>query len=239
MTEQLRRGKELNKSMSDRNLGEAAIGLVSRALPSNFVVADALYPIAPPAPEDEGRCLSRYFLDVTQDSPLEDIHSSSQWKERLEDPIFQGFNGDDRVVSLPICVARIKERQMPSVEEAQLQKSRSQSQSLAPRSAQASEMAQSLETLERALADAKAKQAEMIANKVKGKSISNKANKCSPHNDNLKHRQPPPQYNICEQQSKRDDIIDKAAANPIRTPSQDSISGPGSDHGVHKFSEDR
>lgn len=230
----------MNKSISDRTLGEAAIGLVSRALPSNFVVADALYPIAPPAPEDEGRCLSRYFLDITQDSPLEDIHTSSQWKERLEDPILQGFTGDDRVVSLQICLARIKERQMPSIEEAQLQKSRSQSQSLAPRSAQATEMAQSLETLERALADAKAKQAEMIANKLKGKSISNKANKqYSPHNDNCNDRQPPPHDDIYEQQSKKDNILDKAEAKPIRTPSQESTPGPGSDRGVHKPSEDR
>ena len=138
-------------------------------MPANFIVADAVWPIQPPLPEDEGRCQSKYVHDADAEASLESIRDSPYWKDHEEDTIFLEILDSGNSVSIDDCRSKIQERQKQPLDSEMQATSRSQSRSVAPRSAEAAEMAESLETLERALAEAKAKQAEMIRNRKKPK----------------------------------------------------------------------
>lgn len=137
--------------------------LISMPLPSNFVVADALVPMAPPAPADEGRCQSKYLRLASNESLAKNIMDTIHWKDHKEDTIFLPIPNDGNVVSVDDCRSKVKERQKNRDVEVQ-PKSRSESRSVAPRP-DVAEMSASLETLERALQEAKAKQAELMRNR--------------------------------------------------------------------------
>ena len=147
----------------------------------------------------------------------------------------QGFDDDHRVLSLQSCIIRIKERQVPSIEEMKSQKPRGSSQSLAPRSAQATEMAESLEKVERALADAKAKQAELVANKTKAKSVSIP----KPNDKANAEQRLNPQWDLSEQASSEKELSLKTRAPSLRAVSHETTSCPPTDRVVHQSPKDR
>ena len=149
--------------------GECVLNRVSRPLPANFIVADAIFPIPPPAPEAGGKCLSKYLDNLSEDEVVQHIEFSHYWNDHKDDTMFQHIVDDGNSIPIEVCLANVKERQKPQIGEETRRNSRSESRSVAPRSAEAAEMAESLETLERALAEAKAKQAEMIRNRRKAK----------------------------------------------------------------------
>lgn len=142
--------------------GSVLISSIGMPIPSNFVVADALFPMMPPSASDGGLCRSKYSRDLKKDGLSFNIVDSKYWKEHEDDTIFMDLLATDEVVTLEECRARIWERRRPP--ESQRRKSRSESESVLPAKRDVTECAESLAQLERALADAKAKQAEMIAN---------------------------------------------------------------------------
>ena len=133
-------------------------------------MADAIFPIPPPAPEAGGKCLSKYFDSSSPNAILQSIKNSPYWKDHQDDTIFKQIEDAGKTVSIEICVAKVRERQKGQTDEEVRRNSRSQSRGVVPRSAEAAEMAETLESLERALAEAKAKQAEMIRNRKRVKS---------------------------------------------------------------------
>ena len=155
--------------------GDCAAKLVSQVLPSNFIVADALYPLAIPPPEAEGKCQSRFFHNKSEKDSLQDFRASPLWRDRQEDTIFCLVEDDDCTIKLEECLIRVKERRRPRPEES-LRQTRQQSQSIPVRSAEAIEMADALAKVEKALADAKAKEAEMLANRRKAKAHQVRSN---------------------------------------------------------------
>ncbi len=125
-------------------------------LPANFVVADTLYPIAPPAPEMEGRCQSKYFRDNNLILLKENIRESKYWKDHKDDPIFSGYSKNDSVVSLDELFSKIKERHVNGdLSEDPMRSSRSLSRSVSVRQ-NSGDFRGDLETLERDLAKLRA-----------------------------------------------------------------------------------
>lgn len=100
---------------------------------------------------------------------MQEISVSPYWKDVQDDTIFRPIVDEGKTKSVEECLEKVQQRLKPQSEEEVLHKSRSESRSVAPRSAEAIGMAESLETLERALAEAKAKQAEMIRNRKRMK----------------------------------------------------------------------
>ena len=132
------------------------VNLLCMPLPANFVVADTLYPIAPPAPEMEGRCQSKYFRDNNLVLLKENIRESKYWKDHKDDPIFSDCSTKDIVVSLDELSSRIKERHVNGdLSEELVRKSRSLSRSVSVRH-NSGDFRGDLETLERDLAKLKA-----------------------------------------------------------------------------------
>ena len=132
------------------------VNLLCMPLPANFVVADTLYPIAPPAPEMEGRCQSKYFRDNNLGLLEENIRESKYWKDHKDDPIFSDSSTKDSVVSLDELISRIKERHVNGdLSEDPVRKSRSLSRSVSVRQ-NSGDFRGDLETLERNLAKLKA-----------------------------------------------------------------------------------
>ncbi|MDI1486425.1 MAG: hypothetical protein OHK93_005653 [Ramalina farinacea] len=115
----------------------------------------------------DGRCQSKYYENVGKILEMQEIRVSPYWKDVQDDTIFRPIVDEGKTRSVEECLEKVQQRLRPQSEEELLHKSRSESRSLAPRSAEAIGMAESLETLERALAEAKAKQAEMIRNRKK------------------------------------------------------------------------
>ena len=78
--------------------GRALIRLVGRPLPSNFVVADAISPLEPPRPDDEGHCRSKYWGDGGTDPFFCDIEDLSDWPALSTDPIFWKIPDDGHII---------------------------------------------------------------------------------------------------------------------------------------------
>ena len=74
--------------------------LVGRPLPTNFVVADALAPFAPPALGDKGLCKSKYMERAETDTELQNVKETSEWNSHKKDPIFASLSDDGRLVPL-------------------------------------------------------------------------------------------------------------------------------------------
>ena len=140
---------------------ERAVTLICMPLPSNFIVADALFPMDPPAPDTEGRCYSKYLRNVRDDVLFQSIRQSVYWNNQGEDPIFRDIEVDTEVVAIDDCQSKVAERRKP--QEQLLREGRSESRSAAPLKKDSVEAAASLEQLEKALAQAKAD----IANREK------------------------------------------------------------------------
>ena len=146
---------------STAQYGGAVVPLVGMPIPANFVVADALFPMDPPVPEDEGRCQSKYALTFRADALSQNIKESTYWKDHKDDVIFFSISADGELISLDECRSKMKERQKP--EDEILRESRSESRSAAPPRKEATEAAKSLEQLQKALEQARAD----IANREK------------------------------------------------------------------------
>ena len=82
--------------------------LVGQPLPTNFIVADALAPFAPPALEDGGRCKSKYLSRITLEALLQNINTSTDWEKYKLDPIFASIANDGAVVMLEDLIAFIR-----------------------------------------------------------------------------------------------------------------------------------
>jgi len=128
--------------------------LISMPLPANFVVADALYPIPPPGPGDDGRCQSKYLRDVTSESLCENIKSSKYWRDHKDDTVFLVRPDDETVRPLDEICAQIKQRHAHG--EADGRETRSQSRSASVRKDSVDVLTQ-VEKLEREIAEMKAK----------------------------------------------------------------------------------
>ena len=140
------------------------INLIGMPLPANFVVADTLYPIAPPAPEKNGFCQSKYLRDTDLKTLSENIRLSKYWKDHKDDPIFAERPNDDNVAALGEVLSRLRDRYVNGeASEDVTRNSRSQSQSISARQ-NSGDFRGDLETLERNLAELKARAAEMERN---------------------------------------------------------------------------
>ena len=80
--------------------GSPPTHLVGRPLPTNFVVADAISPIGPPSPEDEGRCQSKYWGRGTSTQIFQNIKDTNYWDDIEKDPIFFSIPDDHHVIPL-------------------------------------------------------------------------------------------------------------------------------------------
>lgn len=88
------------RRLANQIIGGTSASLVGRPLATNFVVADALAPFAPPALGDKGLCRSKYLEKVDVDADLPNIKDTSDWNSYKKDPIFARLEDDDRVVTL-------------------------------------------------------------------------------------------------------------------------------------------
>ena len=127
------------------------------------MVADALAPFERASAEDGHRCHSKYWREDDDESLTQNVTDLPLWKELKEDVMFQQVPSVNEVVSIEDCRSSIKERQRPQ-EEVQ-RESRSVSRSNTFQKKEMAECTESLQALERALAEAKAKQAELISKK--------------------------------------------------------------------------
>lgn len=150
---------------STANYGEGAVTLICMPVPSNFIVADALFPMDPPAPETGGRCYSKYLRDVREDVFFENIRHSVYWNQQGEDPVFRNIPVDADIIAVDDCRSKVMERRKP--QDQLLREGRSESRSAAPFKKDSVEAAASLEQLEKALAQAKAD----IANREKKQKV--------------------------------------------------------------------
>ena len=146
---------------STAQYGESLVPLVGMPIPANFVVADALFPMDPPAPEANGRCQSKYVRTFQADALSMNIKQSIYWKDHKEDVIFASIPTDGDLVSFDECRSMVREHQKS--QEELLREGRSESRSAVPPRRDVVEAAASLEQLEKALAQAKAD----IANREK------------------------------------------------------------------------
>lgn len=142
---------------------------IALPLPANAVVADALSPFEKASPEDGNRCHSKYWRHPGEDSLGQNIVDSAYWKDHKEDTIFLSIISAGETIPFDECRFAILERQKP--QEA-ARESRSMSRST-PQRKEVAECAESLEQLERALAEAKAKHAALVSKSEEKKRLRN------------------------------------------------------------------
>ena len=130
---------------------------IAMPLPSNDVVADALSPFDRANPADGDLCRSKYWRDAGPDKVLLHIETTQYWMDLKDDTMFHEIAWTGEVVSIENCKTAVHVRQQPQSEEFTRLDMRQ-----APPRREAAECASSLQELERALAAAKAKQAEMM-----------------------------------------------------------------------------
>lgn len=75
-------------------------GPVSRPLPADFVMADAIMPIPPPSAEDGGPSLSKYVARENFESLDRNIKDSNHWDDLKDDPMFRPIPDDGAVVPI-------------------------------------------------------------------------------------------------------------------------------------------
>ena len=147
------------------------INLIGMPLPANFVVADTLYPIAPPTPEKNGYCQSKYLWDANLEILHGNVKNTKYWKDHRDDPIFSERPDNDSIVAIDDVLSKLKERYANGeASEERTRNSRSQSRSISVRQ-DSGDFRGDLEALERNLAELKARAAEMERNRqlAKGK----------------------------------------------------------------------
>ena len=80
-------------------LGGSLATLVGRPLPTNFIVADALAPFAPPALGDNGLCRSKYLERPESIHEVQNVKETSDWNTHKKDPMFATLSDDGKLVS--------------------------------------------------------------------------------------------------------------------------------------------
>lgn len=155
------------------------IRLISTPLPANFVVADALYPIPPPAPALDGRCLSKYVTSTDIDEEHENIEYSRYWNNNRDDPIFADRPSDESTTSLEDLLTLVKQRYVDGEARHESRKSRSSSHSNSVRR-ESIDKASALASIEQNLAAEKAKLATRLAELERRKNLQNGKHALSP-----------------------------------------------------------
>ncbi|KAL6719291.1 hypothetical protein ACLMJK_003530 [Lecanora helva] len=131
--------------------------LINMPLPANFIVADALYPIPPPDPGQEGRCQSKYLRDVTIESLCGNIQGSKYWKDHKDDTAFLALLEDETVIPIDEVRAELAKRHAGRGEQdAPDRQKRSLSIGVATRK-DSMDVLTKMEKLERDIAEMKAK----------------------------------------------------------------------------------
>lgn len=153
-------------------LETSPIKLISTPLPANSVVADALCPIASPAPELEGRCKSKYVSSADLDEEHENVEYSKYWNNNRDDPVFAEKPSDESTMSLDDALTLIKRRYVNGEAEDESSKSRSQSRSVSDRR-ESFDKASALANIEQNIAAEKAKIAARLAEIERRKKLQN------------------------------------------------------------------
>ena len=84
--------------------------LISMPLPANYIVADTLCPIPPPAAEMGGRCQSKYLRNLAPETLCENIQSSKYWKDHKDDTAFLAIPIHDTVMPITEVRAQLMKR---------------------------------------------------------------------------------------------------------------------------------
>ena len=134
------------------------INLIGQPLPSNFIVADALAPFPSPAPEDEGRCRSKYQYDPNFNLYYEHFKNSKYWdKDHADDVVYSDLSADGEIVPVDEILSKIQQRHThPGCGEEFNRRSRSQSRAVSLKQ-DSLDLNTSLTRVERELAETKAK----------------------------------------------------------------------------------
>lgn len=143
---------------------QQSVDLIGQPLPANSIVADALAPFPPPAPQDKGYCKSKYQYD----SFLEHFKDSKYWdKDHADDVAFSDLLADGKVVPVEEILLTIRQRRAhPESNEELHRESRSQSRTVSMNQ-DSLEVKITLDRMERELAETKAKlQAKLDKGKV-------------------------------------------------------------------------
>lgn len=80
--------------------GGTSIRLIGRPLPANFIVADAISPIDPPRPENDGHCVSKYQCRGSLKNLLQHVKNTDDWDELSKDPIFLTISDESQAISI-------------------------------------------------------------------------------------------------------------------------------------------
>ena len=134
------------------------INLIGQPLPSNSVVADALAPFPSPAPQDEGRCRSKYQYDANFNACSEHFKDSKYWdKEHADDVVFSELPADGKIVPVDEVLSTIRQRRThPGYGDEFNRSSRSQSRAVSVKQ-DSLDVNTTLNRVERELAETKAK----------------------------------------------------------------------------------
>lgn len=132
--------------------------LISQPLPGNSIVADALAPFPPPAPQDQGCCKSKYQYDASLEACLKHFKDSKYWnKEHADDVVFSDLPADGKVVPIAEVLSTIRQRHAhPESSDELSRDSRSQSRT-ASMNQDSLDVKITLDRMERELAETKAK----------------------------------------------------------------------------------
>ena len=152
------------------NASRQPINLIGQPLPANSIVADALAPFPSPAPQDEGRCRSKYQYDANFNAYSEHFKNSKYWdKEHADDVVFSDIPDDDKTVPVDEVLSMIKQRHThPGCSDEYNRSSRSQSRGVSIKQ-DSLDVNITLNRVERELAETKAKlQAKLEKGKTAG-----------------------------------------------------------------------
>ena len=84
----------------DHAVGDTPATLVGRPLPTNFVVADALAPFAPPGLGDNGLCKSKYLDRPDANHNDQNVKDTDEWDNHKKDPIFAMLSDHSKLIPL-------------------------------------------------------------------------------------------------------------------------------------------
>ena len=231
------------------NASRQPINLIGQPLPSNSIVADALAPFPSPAPQDEGRCRSKYQYDANFDAFNQHFKDSKYWdKEHADDVVFSDFSADGEIVPVDEVLSRIKQRHThPGCGDEFNRSSRSQSRAVSIKQ-DSLDVNTTLNKIERDIAETKAKlQAKLekgrMADPVEASPLQSiKVERPQLRDEDVKQEyQTPPQSATSEKPIKSEaDTEDILAAlgvtgapKPVTaTPWPDQYTGYGSPHDI-------
>ncbi|CAD6563959.1 MAG: hypothetical protein ASARMPRED_002588 [Alectoria sarmentosa] len=141
------------------NASQQSVNLIGQPLPGNFIVADALAPFSQPAPQDEGRCKSKYQYHGSLEACLQHFKDSKYWdKEHADDVAFSDLPSESKVVPVDEILMTIRQRHAhpESSDELFNRDSRSQSRTISMNQ-DSLDVKNTLDRMERELAETKAR----------------------------------------------------------------------------------